>query len=78
MVLFSSDWSKLTLIAECFVLYIRPLRWQHPLVPILSQKMLDFVMAPTAFLMGCHISHYEEVAMVKSKKCFLLTHLGVF
>ncbi|XP_039536036.1 DENN domain-containing protein 3 isoform X2 [Pimephales promelas] len=63
MVLFSSDWSKLTLIAECFVLYIRPLRWQHPLVPILSQEMLDFVMAPTAFLMGCHISHYEEVAM---------------
>ncbi|XP_067304595.1 DENN domain-containing protein 3 isoform X2 [Pseudorasbora parva] len=63
MVFFSSDWSKLTLIAECFMLYIRPLSWQHPLVPILSQQMLDFVMAPTAFLMGCHISHYEEVAM---------------
>ncbi|XP_051721391.1 DENN domain-containing protein 3 [Ctenopharyngodon idella] len=63
MVFFSSDWSKLTLIAECFMLYIRPLRWQHPLVPILSRQMLDFIMAPTAFLMGCHISHYEEVAM---------------
>ncbi|TNM92783.1 hypothetical protein fugu_018185 [Takifugu bimaculatus] len=24
--------------------------------------MLDFLMAPTAFLMGCHISHFEEVA----------------
>ncbi|XP_048008141.1 DENN domain-containing protein 3 isoform X1 [Megalobrama amblycephala] len=63
MVFFSSDWSKLTLIAECFMLYIWPLRWQHPLVPILSRQMLDFIMAPTAFLMGCHISHYEEVAM---------------
>lgn len=62
MVFFSSDWAKLTLIAECFMLYIWPLRWQHPLVPILSQHMLDFVMAPTAFIMGCHISHYEEVA----------------
>ncbi|XP_077071734.1 DENN domain-containing protein 3 [Siphateles boraxobius] len=63
MVFFSSDWSKLTLIAECFMLYIRPLHWQHPLVPVLSQQMLDFIMAPTAFLMGCHISHYEEVAV---------------
>lgn len=67
MVFFSSDWAKLTLIVECFMLYIWPLHWQHPLVPILSQKMLDFVMAPTAFLMGCHISHYEEVAQVKPK-----------
>ncbi|KAA0703402.1 DENN domain-containing protein 3 [Triplophysa tibetana] len=63
MVFFSSDWAKLTLIAECFMLYIRPLRWQHPLVPTLSRQMLDFVMAPTPFLMGCHLSHYEEVAM---------------
>ncbi|KAL1259647.1 hypothetical protein QQF64_010224 [Cirrhinus molitorella] len=62
MVFFSSDWAKLTLIIECLMLYIWPLHWQHPLVPILSQQMLDFVMAPTAFLMGCHIDHYEEVA----------------
>uniref|UniRef100_A0A671LJ07 DENN domain-containing protein 3-like n=1 Tax=Sinocyclocheilus anshuiensis TaxID=1608454 RepID=A0A671LJ07_9TELE len=62
MVFFSSDWAKLTLIIECFMLYIWPLHWQHPLVPILSQQMLDFVMAPTTFLMGCHISHYEDVA----------------
>ncbi len=67
MVFFSSDWAKLTLIIECFMLYIWPLHWQHPLVPILSQHMLDFVMAPTAFLMGCHISHYEDVAKVKPK-----------
>uniref|UniRef100_A0A8C1FIP7 DENN/MADD domain containing 3b n=1 Tax=Cyprinus carpio carpio TaxID=630221 RepID=A0A8C1FIP7_CYPCA len=62
MVFFSSDWAKLTLIIECFMLYIWPLHWQHPLVPILSQQMLDFVMAPTTFLMGCHTSHYEDVA----------------
>lgn len=62
MVFFSSDWAKLTLTVECLMLYIWPLHWQHPLVPILSQHMLDFVMAPTAFLMGCHISHYEDVA----------------
>uniref|UniRef100_A0A4W4GIY8 UDENN domain-containing protein n=1 Tax=Electrophorus electricus TaxID=8005 RepID=A0A4W4GIY8_ELEEL len=62
LVFFSSDWARLTLVAECFMLYIRPLRWHHPLVPVLSRQMLDFLMAPTAFLMGCHLSHYKEVA----------------
>lgn len=28
--------------------------------------MLDFLMAPTAFLMGCHLSHFEEVAAVST------------
>ncbi|XP_035285111.1 DENN domain-containing protein 3 isoform X2 [Anguilla anguilla] len=62
VVFFSSDWALLTLTAECFMLYIRPLLWQHPYVPILSRQMLDFLMAPTAFLMGCHLRHFEEVA----------------
>lgn len=44
----------------------QPLSWQQPYVPVLSRGMLDFVMAPTAFLMGCHISHYEEVAAVSA------------
>ncbi|KAI4893280.1 hypothetical protein NFI96_019679, partial [Prochilodus magdalenae] len=62
LVFFSSNWARLTLMAQCFMLYIHPLRWQHPLVPTLSRQMLDFLMAPTAFLMGCHLSHYKEVA----------------
>uniref|UniRef100_A0A3B3BZP5 DENN domain containing 3 n=1 Tax=Oryzias melastigma TaxID=30732 RepID=A0A3B3BZP5_ORYME len=62
MVFFSSDWSKLTLIAESLLLYLQPLSWQHPYVPVLARGMLDFLMAPTAFLMGCHISHLEDVA----------------
>ncbi|XP_061111256.1 DENN domain-containing protein 3 isoform X1 [Conger conger] len=59
VVFFSSDWALLTLMAECFMLYIRPLLWQHPYVPILSSQMLDFLMAPTAFLMGCHLHNFE-------------------
>ncbi|XP_061521113.1 DENN domain-containing protein 3 isoform X1 [Phycodurus eques] len=62
LVFFSSDWARLTLVAECLLLYLKPLTWQHPYVPVLSRGMLDFLMAPTAFLMGCHISHFEEVA----------------
>ncbi|KAM4687554.1 DENN domain-containing protein 3 [Discoglossus pictus] len=62
IVLFSSDWALLTLIAECFMVYLHPLQWQHTFVPILSRQMLDFVMAPTSFLMGCHLDHFEEVS----------------
>ncbi|XP_006879324.1 PREDICTED: DENN domain-containing protein 3 [Elephantulus edwardii] len=62
MVFFSSDWALLTLVAECFLVYLHPLQWQHTFVPILSRQMLDFVMAPTSFLMGCHLDHFEEVS----------------
>ncbi|XP_069882024.1 DENN domain-containing protein 3-like isoform X1 [Dipodomys merriami] len=62
IVFFSSDWALLTLVAECFMVYLHPLQWQHTFVPILSRQMLDFVMAPTSFLMGCHLDHFEEVS----------------
>ncbi|XP_072226278.1 DENN domain-containing protein 3 [Leuresthes tenuis] len=62
VVLFSSDWAKLTLVAESLLLYLQPLSWQQPYVPVLARGMLDFLMAPTTFLMGCHINHLEDVA----------------
>ncbi|XP_071396714.1 DENN domain-containing protein 3 [Centroberyx affinis] len=62
LVFFSADWARLTLVAESLLLYLQPLCWQQPYVPVLARGMLDFLMAPTAFLMGCHISHFEEVA----------------
>nr|XP_055076906.1 DENN domain-containing protein 3 [Misgurnus anguillicaudatus]XP_055076907.1 DENN domain-containing protein 3 [Misgurnus anguillicaudatus] len=61
LVFLSTNWSKLTLMAESFMNFIHPLRWQHPFVPVLSRQMLDFIMAPTAFLMGCHTFHFEDV-----------------
>ncbi|XP_034466074.1 DENN domain-containing protein 3-like [Hippoglossus hippoglossus] len=62
VVLFSADWARLTLVAESLLLFLQPLSWQQPYVPVLARGMLDFLMAPTAFLMGCHLSHFEEVA----------------
>ncbi|XP_061572742.1 DENN domain-containing protein 3-like isoform X2 [Cololabis saira] len=62
VVLFSADWARLTLVAESLLIFLQPLSWQHPYVPVLARSMLDFVMAPTAFLMGCHLSHFSEVA----------------
>ncbi|XP_073446515.1 DENN domain-containing protein 3 isoform X2 [Dendrobates tinctorius] len=61
IVFFSKDFALLTLVAECFMVYLHPIKWQHTFVPILSQHMLDFIMAPTSFLMGCHLDHYKEV-----------------
>ena len=46
--------------------FFQPLLWQQPYVPVLARGMLDFLMAPTAFLMGCHVSHFEEVAAVST------------
>ncbi|XP_070822891.1 DENN domain-containing protein 3-like [Chaetodon trifascialis] len=61
VVLFSADWARLTLVAESLLLFLQPLSWQQPYVPVLAKGMLDFLMAPTAFLMGCHLSHFERV-----------------
>ena len=65
IVFFSSSWALLALVAECFLAYLHPLQWQHTFVPILSGQMLDFVMAPTSFLMGCHLDHFQEVSKVR-------------
>ncbi|XP_061676537.1 DENN domain-containing protein 3-like isoform X2 [Syngnathoides biaculeatus] len=62
VVLFSASCARLTLVAESLLLFLQPLSWQHPYVPVLARGMLDFLMAPTAFLMGCHLCHFEEVA----------------
>ncbi|XP_034524566.1 DENN domain-containing protein 3 isoform X5 [Ailuropoda melanoleuca] len=62
VVFFSSSWALLPLVAECFLAYLHPLQWQHTFVPVLSRQMLDFVMAPTSFLMGCHLDYFEEVS----------------
>lgn len=69
VVFFSASWALLTLVAECFLVYLHPLRWQHTFVPVLSGQMLDFVMAPTSFLMGCHLRHFDEVSQVSCRPC---------
>lgn len=46
---------------------IQPLSWQQPYVPVLSRTMLDFLMVPTALLMGCHVRHFKEVAAVSKQ-----------
>uniref|UniRef100_UPI00398EFFBB DENN domain-containing protein 3-like isoform X2 n=1 Tax=Pristiophorus japonicus TaxID=55135 RepID=UPI00398EFFBB len=65
LVFFSSDWPLLTLVTECFVHFLYPLQWRHPYIPVLANQMLDLVMAPTVFLMGCHSRHFETINEVE-------------
>lgn len=64
LVLFSCSWARLTPLAECLLGLLHPLQWQHTFVPVLPGHMLDFLMAPTAFLMGCHLDYFEQVSKV--------------
>ncbi|XP_078093049.1 DENN domain-containing protein 3-like isoform X2 [Mustelus asterias] len=65
VVFFSTNWPLLTLVTECFVHYLHPLQWRHPYIPVLANQMLDLVMAPTIFLMGCHSRHFETINEVE-------------
>ncbi|XP_072371450.1 DENN domain-containing protein 3-like isoform X2 [Scyliorhinus torazame] len=65
LVFFSTNWPLLTLVTECFVHYLHPLQWRHPYIPVLANQMLDLVMAPTVFLMGCHSRHFETINEVE-------------
>ncbi|GCC37421.1 hypothetical protein chiPu_0015925 [Chiloscyllium punctatum] len=65
LVFFSTNWPLLTLVTECFIHYLYPLQWRHPYIPVLGNQMLDLVMAPTVFLMGCHSRHFETINEVE-------------
>ncbi|XP_067904782.1 DENN domain-containing protein 3-like isoform X2 [Heterodontus francisci] len=65
LVFFSTNWPLLTLVTECFVHYLYPLQWRHPYIPVLANQMLDLVMAPTVFLMGCHSRHFDTINEVE-------------
>uniref|UniRef100_UPI00358EBBC7 DENN domain-containing protein 3 isoform X3 n=1 Tax=Myxine glutinosa TaxID=7769 RepID=UPI00358EBBC7 len=64
VVLLCSNIALLTPLAEALLALLRPLRWRHALVPILADQMLDFIEAPTVFLMGCHVQHRSIVQQV--------------
>ncbi|XP_059837035.1 DENN domain-containing protein 3-like [Hypanus sabinus] len=65
MVFLSSHRPLLTLVTECFVYFLHPLQWRHTYIPVLGSQMLDLLMAPTVFLMGCHSRHMDIVREVE-------------
>ncbi|XP_070534995.1 DENN domain-containing protein 3-like isoform X2 [Ptychodera flava] len=64
IVFISSDYSLLTPVMECFMMYILPFKWQYTYVPVLSYQLLDLIEAPGVFLMGCHSKYKERIEQI--------------
>jgi hypothetical protein len=52
VLLYSKQTSLLTMAAEALLALIFPFRWEHVYIPVLPLQLLEFVNAPTPFIMG--------------------------
>lgn len=50
----------LTLCAAAFVSLLYPFKWMHPLVPLLPTTLIEYLEAPTPYLMGVQTRVYES------------------
>ncbi|XP_050714063.1 DENN domain-containing protein 5B-like isoform X2 [Eriocheir sinensis] len=57
VILVSSDYYKLMMVAESICTLIFPFVWQHVYVPILPSSLHHFLDAPVPFIMGLQCSH---------------------
>lgn len=60
VLLVSSQMDTLTLCAEAFTSLLYPFRWMHPLVPLLPTQLIEYLEAPTPYLMGVTTSVYDS------------------
>jgi len=51
---FSKHPAVLTMVTEALLSLIFPFRWHHVYIPVLPLQLLEFVNAPTPFIMGVH------------------------
>lgn len=58
VLLFSGDYHKLMLVAECITMLLFPFTWQHVYVPILPTSLHHFLDAPVPYIMG--LRHTSE------------------
>ena len=56
----SSQMDTLTLCAAAFVSFLYPFKWMHPLVPLLPAALIEYLEAPTPYLMGVQTHVYES------------------
>lgn len=59
ILLVSSQMDTLTLCAEAFVSLLYPFKWMHPLVPLLPTQLIEYLEAPTPYLMGVTSQVYD-------------------
>ena len=59
VLLVSSQMDTLTLCAAAFVSLLYPFKWMHPLVPLLPTQLIEYLEAPTPYLMGVQTRVYD-------------------
>lgn len=59
ILLVSTQMDTLTLCAEAFISLLYPFKWMHPLVPLLPTALIEYLEAPTPYLMGVQKHVYD-------------------
>ena len=59
ILLVSTQMDTLTLCAEAFISLLYPFKWMHPLVPLLPTQLIEYLEAPTPYLMGVTSQVYD-------------------
>ncbi|KAK9811344.1 hypothetical protein WJX72_002179 [[Myrmecia] bisecta] len=54
VLLLASQYSLLTAVAECICQLLYPLKWQHVYIPVMPYSLVEYMEAPTPYLMGLH------------------------
>lgn len=63
ILVFSSHISVLTVVTETLLMLIFPFKWDHVYVPVLPLQLIEFLNAPTPFIIGVHpgsLAHRRE------------------
>ena len=59
ILLVSTQMDTLTLCAESFISLLYPFKWMHPFVPLLPTQLIEYLEAPTPYLMGVQTHVYD-------------------
>jgi len=61
LLLLSSSYTHLVLTAQALLALLYPLAFSYVYIPVLPCTLLDFLTAPTPFLMGVHMSYRRQI-----------------
>jgi hypothetical protein len=61
IIICSSHWSALLDTAESISLLVFPFSWQGVYMPVLPQRLSEFVYAPVPFIAGIHSSYLHSM-----------------
>ncbi len=73
----SNQYTLLTVACETVVSLLYPFYWHHVYIPILPVTLIDFLQAPTPFIMGMHSSYFDSKPSTIGEVNLLRTFLNL-